>query len=66
MNKNIRLRINILNASPIYAILMTCMFNIYKNENCLELYIISLKVKDVNICDNLFVAYTSLGLIHVK
>lgn len=28
MNKNIRLRINILNKSPIYAMLMTFMINI--------------------------------------
>lgn len=66
MNKNIWLCINILNVLLIYVILMICMFNIYKNENCLELYIIFLKVKDVNICDNLFVVNILLGLIYVK
>lgn len=59
MNKYFWLRINILNGSPIFAMLVTCMCNIksfffirLRVEIVFELYIISLNVRNLNICDN--------------
>lgn len=59
MNKYFWLRINILNGSPIFAMLVTCIcvtlkvfFIRLRVEIVFELYIISLNVRDLNICDN--------------